>query len=106
VVRQRGKNPGVMRTSARRLSDLLLITFIISIKASRTDPGATIASTGTADAEPALILGDQLELTNATLAARLVEVASPEKCIIFTTTSAYLPALLNMTRNWFMHVHK
>ncbi len=50
--------------------------------------------------------GALLELTNATLAARLAAAASPERCIIFTTTSAFLPPLLNMTRNWFAHLHK
>ena len=56
---------------------------------------------------PAITSGSLLELTNSTLERRLKAVASrPERCIIFTTTSAWLPPLLNMTRNWFAHVHR
>ena len=62
--------------------------------------------TATPAAEQLVRQGALLELTNATLARRLAAAATPEKCIIFTTTSAFLPPLLNMTRNWFAHVHK
>ena len=69
--------------------------------------GSSAAAGAVADERhPAITSGTLLELTNVTLEGRLRAVASPERCIIFTTTSAYLPPLLNMTRNWFSHVHK
>lgn len=85
---------------------LLLALSVSSGCAARGMTGDAAASTAVVAAGTGAALGALLELTNATLAARLAAVASAEKVIMFTTTSAFLPPLLNMTRNWFMHVHK
>jgi hypothetical protein len=50
--------------------------------------------------------GSLLELNNDTLAARLEAASSAQRYILFTTTSAWKPELLNMTRNWFAHVQR
>ena len=89
------------------LAVLLLLCGVCAAAADARRSLQDGAATATQAAETQLVReGSLLELTNATLAARLAAAASPEKCIIFTTTSAFLPPLLNMTRNWFAHVHK
>ena len=50
--------------------------------------------------------GSLLELNNDTLAAHLEAASSAQRYIIFTTTSAWQPELLNMTRNWFAHLQR
>ena len=97
----------VMTNSALRVCGLLaLILHISEHCAARSIPGDAADLKAVAAAGAVVAEGALLELTNATLAAQLAAVASPEKVIMFTTTSAFLPPLLNMTRNWFMHVHK
>jgi hypothetical protein len=102
-----------MPNSALRIcAAIFLVLSIVNGSAARRDPEDATDSTAAAAAAAAAKAGAVpasaafLELTNATLAAQLAAVASPEKVIIFTTTSAFLAPLLNMTRNWFMHVHK
>ena len=92
-----------------RLLALAQLFCVVSAAADGRKGLADGSSAGGAVAEelPAAVTsGSLLELTNATVERRLKAVASPEKCIIFTTTSAFLPPLLNMTRNWFAHVHR
>jgi hypothetical protein len=95
------------------LGQLFALTQLLCVVSAAADgrrglkDGASAAGAVVAEElPPAVTSGSLLELTNATLERRLRAVASPEKCIIFTTTSAFLPPLLNMTRNWFAHVHK
>lgn len=78
----------------------------VAAEARKSLRDGTAADPNAEQLSPVVKQASLLELTNATLAQRLRDVASPEKCIIFTTTSAFLPPLLNMTRNWFAHVHK
>ena len=86
---------------------LLLLYGLCAAVDARKDPQDGSTAAPTAEQRPSVVTqAAVLELTNATLAKRLQQVASAEKCIIFTTTSAFLPPLLNMTRNWFAHVHK
>ena len=85
---------------------LLCVVLRVAAEGRKSLRGGTTAQPSAEQLPPIVKQASQLELTNATLAKRLREVASPEKCIIFTTTSAFLPPLLNMTRNWFAHVHK
>lgn len=54
----------------------------------------------------AVASGDLLELTNATLAARLEATASAQRYILYTTTSAWQPESINMTVNWFAHIQR
>ena len=93
------------------LRQLLAVTQLLCVVGAAAEARKSLREGATAepDAEqlpPSAKQAALLELSNATLAARLRDVASPERCIIFTTTSAFLPPLLNMTRNWFAHVHK
>lgn len=91
------------------LRQLLAATQLLCLAcvAAEARKGLRDGATAKSDAEQLVFKkASLLELTNATLGKRLGDVASPEKCIIFTTTSAFLPPLLNMTRNWFTHVHK
>ena len=50
--------------------------------------------------------GTLLQLTNDTLAAYLEAASSAQRYVLFTTTSAWQPDVLNMTRNWFAHVQR
>ncbi len=54
----------------------------------------------------AVASGSLLELTNATLAARLEAAASAQRYILYTTTSAWQPESINMTVNWFAHIQR
>ena len=54
----------------------------------------------------AVASGDLLELTNATVAARLEAAASAQRYILYTTTSAWQLESINMTVNWFAHIQR
>ena len=58
------------------------------------------------DETRAAVAGSLLELTNTTLAVRLEAAASAQHYTVFTTTSAWQPELINMTRNWFAHIKR
>ena len=89
-----------LATAIALLSSLAVVCAARQLPADEAGHAAAATKAGLAAS------GAALELTNATLAAQLAAVASPEKCIIFTTTSAFMPELLNMTRNWFYYAHK
>lgn len=48
---------------------------------------------------------DMPRLTNETLMTHLQGVATPERELVFTTTSAWTPAILDMLKNFVFHMH-
>lgn len=48
---------------------------------------------------------DMPRLTNETLLTHLQAVATPEKALVFTTTSAWTPTILDMLKNFVVHMH-
>ena len=104
----RGNCSGRRMVFRQALAGLVLLCLVCAVADARKDlqDGAAMATPAAEQQSQLVMQASVLELTNATLARRLKAVASPEKCIIFTTTSAFLPPLLNMTRNWFANIHK
>jgi hypothetical protein len=48
---------------------------------------------------------DMPRLTNETLMTHLQGVATPDRELVFTTTSAWTPAILDMLKNFVFHMH-
>ena len=84
---------------------LALLAGVSTASAACLRGGPDLAALSETDTRAAAS-GDLLELTNATLAARLGAAASSQRYILYTTTSAWQPDSINMTVNWFAHIQR
>ena len=90
---------------ALAVAALTLLSSVGAASAACLRGGPDLSNLGELDSRAAAD-GALLELTNATLAARLEAASSAQRYIIFTTTSAWQPELINMTLNWFGHIQR
>ena len=95
-----------------QLENLALVAAALTVLAGMSTASAACLRGGPdlsalSEAETrAVASGSLLELTNATMAARLEAAASAQRYIMYTTTSAWQPESVNMTVNWFAHIQR